>query len=71
MRQVASRMLVAISVGLGVALLVYTPATAQGAAKVACKNVLTAKCPPNTERVCTKTGKDGCCTSSSCQAKKK
>ena len=64
-------MLVAISAGLGVALLAYAPATAQVAAKVACKNKLTAKCPANTERVCTKTGKDGCCETSSCQAKKK
>jgi hypothetical protein len=46
----------------------YTPADAQTAAvKPKCKPVLTAPCPKNTKRVCTKT-EQGCCVASKCEA---
>jgi hypothetical protein len=45
----------------------HTPADAQTAAvKTKCKPVLTAKCPKNTKRVCTKT-EQGCCVASKCE----
>ena len=50
-------------------MLLSTPANAQ--MKTGCPNKMAAKCPKNTERVCSKTDSKGCCTASSCVAKKK
>jgi hypothetical protein len=50
-------------------MLAGTPANAQ--VKKGCANVIAAKCPKNTERVCSQTDANGCCKKSSCVQKKK
>jgi hypothetical protein len=68
------RMLLALGFGIAAPLAVAsmlagTPANAQ--VKKGCSNVVAAKCPKNTERVCSQTDANGCCKKSSCVQKKK
>jgi hypothetical protein len=68
------RMLLAVGFGIAAPLAVAsmlagTPANAQ--VKKGCSNVVAAKCPKNTERVCSQTDANGCCKKSSCVQKKK
>jgi hypothetical protein len=71
MKSFAYTLLVVSAVAVGWSMLANPQALAQAAVKTGCPNKMVAKCPPNTERVCTKTDSKGCCTKSSCQAKKK
>jgi hypothetical protein len=64
-------MLLAAALGLAVPLaltgiLASTPADAQAKAKVACPNVIAAKCPKNQHRECRQTDSKGCCKTSAC-----
>ena len=65
------KLLLAVVLGFAVSLalaglLAPTPADAQAKAKVACPNVMAAKCAKNQHRECRQTDSKGCCKKSAC-----